>query len=307
MKKVFVLFILFLILLVLPKNSSAYQQTEAICYSQCAAYKFVWRGDFCWDLFTNQCSISSKSTLKNTIKLIKDTATAMATGKLMTIVDVSQVFKAWFICKPLIEDCIVPQLEDCANTCKNISQTFYAPNLSVGNPYGSISYQNVYYDDERHELVFKVTNNGGYAWDIDVTASWGHTRNRNKVVSDESTLFTEKIPELLMFGSRVGSPKTPGDYVTDFLIDQSNFSKFLSKYKSDADNYYVPPAWYKRVPFTAPDGEYTKVTFKVDQNNIIPEGSENDNVYILDIDKLPTPASFQTYKPNKFDRIYGGV
>jgi len=289
MKKLIFLLLLFLILFI-PRETYAYQQTEAVCYSQCAAHKFVWKGDFCWDLFTNQCSISGKDTVSKAISLLKDTAKAMATGKLMTIVDVSQVFKAWFVCKPLIEDCIVPQLSDCQNTCKNISQTYYAPNLSVGNPYGSIVYQNVYYDEDRHQLVFKVTNNGGYAWDIDVSASWGHTRNRDKMVSGGGTLFTEKIPEMLFFGARVGSPKTPGDYVTDFLIDESNFSGFLSRYKSDADNHYIPPAWYKTIPFTAPDGEFTKVILNVDPNQMIPESSEGDNTYILEIDKLPTLA-----------------
>ena len=292
MKKLAFFLLFFLLILTLPKQTLAYQQTDAICYSQCAAYKFGWKGDFCWDLFTSQCSMSSKDTVNKMISLVKDAAKAMATGKLMTIVDVSAVFKGWFVCKPLIEDCIVPQLQACESTCKDIGQTYYAPNLSVGNPYGSISYQNVYYDEDRHQLTFKVTNNGGYAWDIDVTASWGHTRNRDKMVSGGGTLFTEKIPELVFFGARVGSPKSPGDYVTDFLINESNFSGFLKKYKSDANNHYIPPAWYKTIPFTAPDGEYTRVIFNVDSNQMIPESSEGDNTYILEIDKLPTPASF---------------
>lgn len=295
MKKKILYFLLFFVFLFFPKKTLAYQQTEAVCYSQCAAYKFYWKGDFCWDLFINQCSISSKDMVKNAISLVKDTVQAMATGKLMTIVDISQVFKANFVCKPLI-DCIVPRLNDCESTCKDISQTYYAPNLSVGNPYGSIAYQNVYYDKDRHQLVFKVINNGGYAWDIDVSASWGHTRNRDKIVSGGGTLFTEKIPELVFFGARVGSPKTPGDYVTDFLIDESNFSGFLSRFKSDADNHYIPPAWYKTVPFIAPDGEYTKVILNVDPNQMIPESSEGDNTYILEIDDLPTPVSLTVEK-----------
>jgi hypothetical protein len=286
MKKFIIVFIILLSLLIFPKSSFAYQQTEAVCYSQCAAYKFVWRGDVCYDLFAKNCSGDEGSTVSKTIKFLKGVYDTLEGGD-----NVDAVFKAWFVCKPLIEDCIVPQLNDCRNTCKNISQTFYAPNLSVGNPYGSISYQNVYYDEDNHQLVFKVTNNGGYASDIDVTASWGHTRNRDKLVSGGGTLFTEKIPELLFFGARIGSPKSPGDYITDFLIDQSNFSGFLKKYKSDANNHYVPPAWYKTVPFTAPDGEYTKVILNVDPNQMIPESSEGDNTYILEIDKLPTPVS----------------
>ncbi|MFA6250461.1 MAG: carboxypeptidase-like regulatory domain-containing protein [Candidatus Shapirobacteria bacterium] len=291
MKKL-LFFILLAIFLISPINILAYQQTEAVCYSQCAAHKFYWKGDFCWDLFTNQCSVGSNDMVKDAIKLVKDTTYAMATGKLKTIVDVSEVFKAMFVCKPLIEDCIVPQLQACENTCKNVSQTYYAPNLSVGNPYGSIAYQNVYYDDARHQLTFKVINNGGYAWDIDVSASWGHTRNRDKMVSGGGTLFTEKIPEMIFFGARVGSPKTPGDYVTDFLIEESNFAGFLAGFKSDADNHYIPPAWYKTIPFTAPEGEFTKVILNVDPNQMIPEASEGDNTYILEIDKLPTPFSF---------------
>lgn len=295
MKKL-LFFLLALVISSLPYKVKAYQQTEAVCYSQCAAHKFYWKGDFCWDLFTNQCSIGSKDMVKNAISLVKDTAQAMATGKLMTIVDVSTVFKAMFVCKPLIEECITPQLNACENTCKNVSQTFYAPNLSVGNPYGSVAYHNIYYDESKQMLIFKVINNGGYAWDIDVSASWGHTRNRDKIVSGGGTLFTEKIPELLFFGARVGSPKTPGDYVTDFLIEESNFSGFLSRFKSDSDNYYIPPAWYKSIPFTAPEGEFTKVILNVDPNQMIPESSEGDNTYILEIDKLPTPVSLTIEK-----------
>ncbi|NMB57446.1 carboxypeptidase regulatory-like domain-containing protein, partial [Candidatus Beckwithbacteria bacterium] len=301
-KYYFLIFLLlFFLCFLFPSKIFAYQQTEAVCYSQCAAYKFGWKGDFCWDLFQDQCSIGSKDALSNFISLVKDTAQAMVTGKLKTIVDVKQVFKAWFVCKPLIEDCIVPQLDACENICKNDSQTVYAPNLSVGNPYGSAAFHNVYYDEANHQLIFKVVNNGyGYAWDIDVSASWGHTRNRDKLVSGGGTLFTEKIPELLFLGARVGSPKTPGDIVIDFLIDESNISGFLSSFKSDANNHYVPPAWYKSVPFTAPDGEYTKVILNVDPNQMIPESNELDNTYILEIDKLPTPASLSiqnlTYK-----------
>ena len=118
MKKIFVSLILFFTLLLLPKDIFAYQQTQEVCYAQCAAYKFGWKGDFCWDLFTSQCSMGSKDLVDNMIGLVKDTAEAMATGKLMTIVDVSTVFTGWFVCKPLIEDCIVPQLNACVSTCE---------------------------------------------------------------------------------------------------------------------------------------------------------------------------------------------
>lgn len=293
MKKIFVLFILFLTLLIPTKDTLAYEQTEAVCYSQCAAHKFVWKGDFCWDLFQSQCARSQKSVTDDTIDMIKDAAKSMASGKRKMIVDVEPVFTAMFVCKPLIDDCIAPILAECKRTCTTISQTYYAPNLSVGSPYGATMYQNVFYSEERHELWFKVTNNGGYAWDIDVTASWGHTPNRDKLVSGGGMLFDEKIPEMVFFGARVGSPKSPGDYVSDFLINETNFSNFLSKYKSDADNHYIPPAWYKTIPFTAPEGEYTKVILNVDPNQNIPESGETDNTYILEIDKLPTPVSFE--------------
>lgn len=172
------------------------------------------------------------------------------------------------------------------------SLTYYAPNLSVGTAFSSEVHSQVFYSEDRHELIFEVVNNGpGYAWDIDVTASWRHTRNRDKIVSGGGTLFTEKIPELLFLGARIGSPKEPMDAVTDFLIDESNVSGFLSKYKSDANNHYIPPVWFKSVPFTAPEGEYTKVIFNVDPNKMIPESGENDNTYIYEIDKLPTPFS----------------
>jgi len=282
----------FFIFPLLATPVSAYQQSESVCYSQCAAYKFGWKGDFCWDLFQSQCSVGGKDMVNNMISLVKDTAQAMATGKLMTIVDVSAVFKGWFMCKPLIEECIVPQLNACESTCKNVSQTYYAPNLSVGTAYTNETTPSVFYSEERHELIFEVVNDGpGYAWDIDVTASWGHTPNRDKIVSGGGTLFTEKIPELLFLGARIGSPKEPMDAVTDFLIDESNISGFLSKYKSDANNHYVPPIWFKSIPFTAPEGEFTQVTFKVDPNNLIPESGENDNTFIYEINKLPTPFS----------------
>lgn len=292
MSVVIVSLLLFLILaFFLPQKIVAYEQTEAVCYSQCAAYKFVWKGDFCWDMFQSQCTISSKSAVDDAIGVVKDAVKSMASGKRKMIVDVDVVFKALAICKPLIE-CLVPQLKECENTCTNVSQTYYAPNLSVGTAFSAETQPHVFYSEDRHELIFEVVNNGpGYAWDIDVTASWGHTRNRDKVVSGGGTLFTEKIPELIFLGARMSSPKDPTDSVVDFLIDESNVSGLLNKYKSDANNHYIPPVWFKSVPFTAPEGEYTKVIFNVDPNKMIPESGENDNTYIYEIDKLPTPFS----------------
>jgi len=288
MKKI--VFLLFVFVFIhSPKNIFSYQQSEGICYSQCAAYKFVWKGDFCWDLFQSKCSMGEKDAVDSAKKLVKDSAKAMASGKMKMIVDVEPIFTSLFICKPLIEDCIAPILAECQKTCTEISDTYYAPNLYVGNQYGSSIYPNIYYDENRHQLTFKVTNTGGYAWDIDASASWGHTPNRDKIVSGSGTLFTAKIPELLFFGARIGSPKEPGDYIKDFLIDESNLAGFLSKYKSDANNHYIPPAWYKTIPFVAPEGEYTKIILNVDPNQMIPESSESDNMTIYEIDKLPTP------------------
>lgn len=303
-KKIIIFGLILISALFSTRPAEAYQQNNGVCYSQCAAYKFGWKGDFCWDLFQNQCSISSGDALDKFISLVKDTAQAAITGKLMTIVDITQVFKALFICQPLI-DCIVPQLNSCQSVCDS-DQFYYAPNLSAGNAY-SLAFHNVFYNEQDHTLTFKVINNGlGYAWDIDVSASWGHTRNQDKLVSGGGTLFTEKIPELVFLGARMASPKTPGDIVTDFLIDESNISGWLGRFKSDAKNHYVPPAWYKTIPFTAPSGEFTKVILNVDPNQMIPESSETDNTYILEIDQLPTPASllidnltYQRTDPNR--------
>jgi len=74
------------------------------------------------------------------------------------------------------------------------------------------------------------------------------------------------------------------------LINESNFADYLQGFTSDADNYNVPPVWYKTIPFTPPDGEFTKVIFNVDPSNFIPERSELNNTFVLEIDKLPTPA-----------------
>jgi len=277
----------FFLCVVPPGRSFAYQQNDGVCYSQCAAYKFVWRGEACYDLFANQCTSDEGNTIVKTIQFLKSVYDVVKSGE-----GVDTAFKAWFVCKPLIESCIAPELTNCHNTCA-LEPNYYAPNLSVGSNWGSVDYRGIYYDDTNHTLVFKVVNNGlGYASDIDVSASWGHTKNRDLIVSGGGMLFTEKIPELLFLGARVGAPKTPGDYVTDFLIEESNFAKYLQGFKSDANNHYVPPAWYKTIPFTAPPDEYTKVIVNVDPNQMIPESNEGDNTFILEINDLPTPANF---------------
>ncbi len=271
-------------------NPSDYQQLR--CYSECAAYKFGWKGDYCWDTFQQVCSISPKDAVSNLKKLVKGIRDGFMTGKLTQIVDVSYVFKAWFVCKPLIEDCIALELQKCDTTCK-ASPTYYAANLSVGNPFYNILH-GLYYDQSRHTVRMRVVNNGlGYAWDIPVLLEWGHTPNRDGKITSWQKMHEGTIPELLFFGSRQATPKTVGDYVTDFLIDESNFSSFLSRFKSDADFVYIPPAWEFQVPFYPVNGELNRLKFTVDPGNTIPESNEADNTYILDIDDRPTPATFK--------------
>lgn len=53
MKQILFLLVAF-IFLVFPQRISAYTDAEEICYAQCAAYKFVWQGDYCYDLFQQQ-------------------------------------------------------------------------------------------------------------------------------------------------------------------------------------------------------------------------------------------------------------
>ncbi len=286
MKQILFLLVAF-IFLVFPPRISAYTDDEEICYSQCAAYKFVWQGDYCYDLFQQQCATGGTS-IKDTIKFLKSIKGVLKSGD-----GVDTVFKAWFVCKPLIENCIVPQLRECRSTC-SADDHFYAPDLSVGHPYGYFVYHGVIYNERDHTLTFKVVNSGrGYAWDIGAAAVWGHTRNRDGLVSGGGELFSETIPELIYAGARNGPPKTVGDYIGDFMIEETNFAQYLQGFKSDADNYNVPAVWYKTIPFTPPEGELTKVIFNVDPNQMIDESSELNNTFVLTIDKLPTPPSYK--------------
>lgn len=270
----------------------AYPQNSEVCYSQCAAYKFVWQGDYCWDMFQQNCSMGKGASIKKAISLAKDAADAARKGSISSF-SVDTVFTAWFVCKPMIENCIAPQLASCRSTC-NYDQYYFAPDLSVGSPYANFYYHGVIYNDRDKTLTFKVVNSGkGYAWDIEAEASWGHTRNRDGQVSRGGELFKEVIPELIYAGARNGPPKTAGDIVVDFLIDESNFAEYLQDFKSDADNYDVPPVWYKTIPFTPPEGELTKIFFNVDPSQMIPERNEDNNSFVLVIDKLPTPARFE--------------
>jgi len=264
-------------------------QSQAECYSQCGFYKFYWKGDFCYDMVQLNCTESFN--LKDVVSMVKSIRKSFLTGKLKQIVDVTPIFKAWLICKPLIEDCIVPQLDDCASYCQT-NTVGYAPNLSVGSDWGS--FHGLFYSDERKTLNMKVINNGlGYASDIGVTMSYGYTANQDGTGMTGSVYLSETIPELLFLGSRQAAPKGVGDIVTDFLIDESNFASYLQGFKSDADNYYIPPGWEKTISFSAPEGKLTRIILNVDPNQDIVESNENDNTYILDIDKRPTPARFE--------------
>ena len=95
----------FTVVFVFPRFTSAYLQSEDMCYSQCAAYKFVWQGDYCYDLFRDQCATSDGNTIKETVSFLKSIKGILEEGE-----GVENVFKAWFVCKPLIENCIAPQL-----------------------------------------------------------------------------------------------------------------------------------------------------------------------------------------------------
>ena len=157
----FLVFLTVFCILIFPKSATA-EQTFNLCYSQCAAYKFIWQGDYCYDLFTQQCGVDSGNTYIKTIQFLKDVKGILQQGE-----GIDKIFTAWFVCKPLIQNCIVPQLTACRNTCQ-ANLLYYAPDLSVGHP--DSRYRGVIYDANNHKLIFKLINNGlGYAWDIDVS------------------------------------------------------------------------------------------------------------------------------------------
>lgn len=290
MKKIFILLILFFgIFLFSPPSSLAYEQTEEICYSQCLAYKFIWRGDWCYNLFMNQCSISSGDAAIKTVMILKNLVSSILSGQRKEIVDIGLVFKAFLVCKPLIEECLVPVFRSCEWDCKSDPHS-YAPDFAVG------SYQDkpsIYYDKNSKELRFRVINIGdAYAWDIDVAALYGWTRG-TKGVDDEinnfQSLFEEKIDHLIFQGARNGPPKNITDYVKDFLIDESRFSSWLQDYKSDAKNYNIPTEWTKTIPFEPKEDALNRIVLKVNYNNTIPEKDWNSNELVYDIDLRPNP------------------
>lgn len=301
---IIVLFFFFFLPVFSQKNPLAYQQTEAICYSQCLAYRFVWQGTYCYDVFADNCTEENGNTIKKTIKFLKTIYDTVKSGENIDI-----PFTAMFICKPLIDSCIVPNQESCTQICQQ-NQLAYAPDLSAGYP--ESSFQGVYYDESAKQLYFKLVNNGmGYAWDINIEATSGHTPNRNGLIQNNTQLFKEKVEHLIFFGARNGPPKSFSDSVTDFLINEAENGKYLKSFKkwllddqkSDANNYNVPSYWIKGVPFTPKPGELNRITFKVDPNQMIPELWKQNNTFGLDIDLRPTPArySIETFTQNIVD------
>ncbi|OGK63053.1 hypothetical protein A2334_00235 [Candidatus Roizmanbacteria bacterium RIFOXYB2_FULL_38_10] len=289
----------FLILLVtlsfFSSKSVQAAQTPDVCYSQCLAYKFVWQGTHCFDEFEYHCTEDSGSTFKKTIAFLKDVFNTLKSGD-----GIDTVFTAWFVCKPLIENCIVPHQQNCRQTC-NLDQYVYAPDLSVGHP--DSSFHGVYFDERFNRLYFKLVNNGmGYAWDIDVDASSGHTPNRDGKIQGGTQLFKEKVEHLIYLGARNGPPKSFSDTVGDFLIEESLNGQYLHDFKSwlvdkadlhsDSKNYNVPNYWIKAVPFNPVPGELNRVIFNVDGSKLIPEYSESNNTFIFDLDLRPTPARY---------------
>jgi hypothetical protein len=297
MKKILIIALFFLSLspFYYPKPVSAYQQTEGTCYSQCLAYRFVWQGTYCYDVFADNCTEENGNTIKKTIKFLKTIYNTVESGENIDI-----PFTAMFICKPLIDSCIVPNQQECTQICQQ-NQLVYAPDLSVGHP--ESSFQGVFFDDKTNQLYFKLVNNGmGYAWNIDVEASSGHTPNRNGLIQNNTQLFKEKVEHLIFFGARNGPPKSFSDSVQDFLVEESLNGQYLHNFKSwlvdsldlhsDSKDYNVPSYWIKAVPFTPRPGELNRITYKVDPIQLIPEVWEENNTFVLDIDLRPTPARY---------------
>ncbi len=281
-------FIFFLLLSSLSsKHARAYEQTVPICYSQCAAYKFYWNGDSCWDFFEMSCSVGKVAFASKVIKMLK---VAKDTGYGNPAAAMETVAKA-LMCAAVADECVAPKLEACKSVCQNEeNRLFYAPDLVADhNWYGTsgVGYYN-------GKLYFRITNTGrGYASDIAIKAEWGHTAERDGEIDNYQLLFEDTADELLFMGSRQSSPKGATDIVKDFLIDESNFTNFLSKYKSDYGQEFIPPVWLKEIDFTPPADELTKIKLTVDPENIIPETDEEDNIFIYEIDNRPTPAQFQ--------------
>ena len=287
MKKLIFIILLFLQLVLVsfsfsPKKANAYLQTPGYCKAQGAAYHFYWMGDYCWDLFQANCVVNKGGVaLKMGMFLF-----SMATNGGL---DVGTPLKATFFCAPLIDQCIAPELKNFEYHCKD-DNTYYAPNLTVTSSWIGTHVPGLIYDDEKKTLTATVMNNGmNPAMDIEVGVTWGSTKNRDKMVSGGGTLINGRIPMLRFRHAQQNGKDTPQQQIINWLVSQTNFSNY---FPPDPTISEIPFFWQTTVPFTAPEGEFTKVIINVDPSQMIPEMTETDNTYILEIDKLPTLHRF---------------
>lgn len=283
--KIFFLLCLQFILVSLPfspQKANAYIQTPGYCKAQGAAYHFYWMGDYCWDLFQANCVMGKGGVaLKMGMFLF-----SMATNGGL---DVGTPLKATFFCAPLIDQCIVPELKNFEWNCKD-DNTYYAPNLTVTSSWIGTHAPGLIYDDENKTLTATVMNNGmNPAMDIEVGVTWGSTKNRDKLVSGGGTLVNGRIPMLRFRHAQQNGHDTPQQDIINWLVAQTNVSNY---FPPDPTISEIPFFWQTTVPFTAPDGEFTKVIINVDPSKMIPEMTETDNTYILEVDKLPSLHKF---------------
>ncbi len=242
-------------------------------------------------MFQANCSTGALSSASKMIFYLKNIYDVAKKGKTLSV-DVITTLKAMLLCKPLIDDCISPKLRTMKDRC-TADPLYYAPNLTAISTWYNHHSPGLYYDDNKKTLTIHVLNNGSaYTWDIPVNVSYGTTTDRKKPVSGGGFLMeNEMIPELTFFGAQQSGSQTFTGTIKNFLIDESNISGLLQKYKED--HTLKPFFWEKTIPFEAMPGKLTKVNLMIDPNQDISEQSEKDNLYSLIIDKLPTPSRFQ--------------
>jgi len=99
LKKVTLLFLFVTFFLFFQNNNLVFSQEtkinreQALCYSQCTAYKFLWQGDFCYDLLTAACG--EKVSVKDVVDFTYNIYSLLRKNALAMWVDVDNVFKAW--------------------------------------------------------------------------------------------------------------------------------------------------------------------------------------------------------------------
>jgi len=242
-------------------------------------------------MFQEHCSVDTFSSVEKVVGYLKNIYEVAKKGETLEL-DVVTVLKSLLVCKPLIDQCIAPKLQVMKDQC-TANNYYYAPNLTAMSSWYNRDAPGLFYDDTRHTLTIQVLNNGSaYAWDIYLNVLYGTTDDRKKPVSGGGFLLeNEKIKELVHFGAQQTGSQTFMGSVKDFLIDQSNFSSYLSSQKTD--HKLRPFYWEKTIPFTAKPNELTKITMVIDPNQDISEQSEKDNVFSLIIDNLPTPHRFK--------------